>query len=445
VDGGSLGDRIGGLMGRARDDLSTLLAFPSVADPRQFPVTGCRQAADFVARSFAGAGLPDVRILDTPDGHQAVFGQCPGPPDSPTVLLYSHYDVQPPLDDKAWASPPWELTERGGRWYGRGAADCKGNIVAQLTALRAIQGWLRVGVKVISEGSEEQSTGGLAALIRDQPSLLRADAVLVCDAGNVRVGQPTLVSSLRGVVHATVTVRALVSPVHSGNFGGPTPDPVIALIQMLASLHDEKGNTTIAGLRAVGRWEGPQYPARQYRSDAGILPGVDLVGAGTIADMLWASPALTVTGIDIPPVVGSTPAIQAEVRAKINLRLPHGTDAAEASRALAAQLRRAAPWNVEVDVTELSRSQPFHSPAGGPGYTRLAAAMRDAFGQEPVRAGLGGSMPTCQALAETYPEAEIVLLGVEEPRCLIHAPNESVDPSEIEKTALALALFLIGD
>jgi acetylornithine deacetylase/succinyl-diaminopimelate desuccinylase-like protein len=175
------------------------------------------------------------------------------------------------------------------------------------------------------------------------------------------------------------------------------------------------------------------------------LPGVGLAGSGTIADMLWASPALTVTGIDIPPVIGSTPAIQSQVRAKINLRLPHGTDAAEASRALAAQLRRVAPWNVEVDIAELSRSQPFRSPAGGPGYASLAAAMHDAFGRAPVRAGLGGSMPTCHALAETYPEAEIVLLGVEEPRCLIHAPNESVNPSEIEKTALALALFLTGD
>lgn len=432
-------------MARARDDLGTLVAFPSVADPRQFPAAGCRQAADFVARSFAGAALPDVRILDTPDGHQAVFGQCPGPPGSPTVLLYSHYDVQPHLDEKEWASPPWELTERGGRWFGRGAADCKGNIVAQLTALRAIQDRLRVGVKVISEGSEEQSTGGLAALIRDQPGLLRADVVLVCDAGNVRAGQPTLITGLRGVVHATVTVRALDGPVHSGNFGGPTPDPVVALIRMLASLHDVEGNTTIAGIDAVGEWDGPQYPAVRYRSDAGILPGVGLTGSGTIADMLWASPALTVTGIDIPPVVGSTPAIQAGVRAKINLRLPHGTDATEASCALAAQLRSAAPWNVEVDIAELSRSQPFRSPVGGLGYARLAAAMSDAFGQEAVQAGLGGSMPTCHALAETYPEAEIVLLGVEEPRCLIHAPNESVDPSEIEKTALALALFLTRD
>jgi acetylornithine deacetylase/succinyl-diaminopimelate desuccinylase-like protein len=169
---------------------------------------------------------------------------------------------------------------------------------------------------------------------------------------------------------------------------------------------------------------------------------VDVVGSGTVADMLWARPALTVIGIDFPPVIGSAPAIQRAVRAKLNLRVPFGIDVDRAWDALRAQLEAAAPWHVRVETECLSRSQPFRAPSNGPAYAALAEAMRDAFGRELTTAGQGGSIPTCHALRETFPEAEIMLIGVEEPQCLIHAPNESVDPAEIERMALALALFL---
>ncbi|HYU86603.1 MAG TPA: M20/M25/M40 family metallo-hydrolase, partial [Kribbellaceae bacterium] len=184
------------------------------------------------------------------------------------------------------------------------------------------------------------------------------------------------------------------------------------------------------------------YAEEQFRRDANVLPGVDLVGDGTVADMLWARLAMTVLGIDVPPVVGSAPAIQREVRAKLNLRVPFGVDVDEAWRALKAQLESAAPWHVQVEVECLSRSQPFRAPMNGPSYTALADAMGTVFGRELTTAGQGGSIPTCTAFRETFPDAEIMLVGVEEPRCLIHAPNESVDPGEIERTASALALFL---
>src|SRR6266508_1892102 len=228
----ALSEQVHNLMGQAREDLETLVSYRSVADARQFPAEECQKAATFVAERFAGVGIPDVRLLDTPDGSQAVFGHRPGPPGAPTVLFYSHYDVQPPLDESAWVTPIWQLTERDGRWYGRGASDCKGNIVAQLTALRALGDDLPVGIKVISEGAEEQSTGGLAQFVREHPDLLRADTIMVCDTGNAELGLPTVTTELRGVVHATVTVRALSSPMHSGTFGGPAPDPLNALIQM---------------------------------------------------------------------------------------------------------------------------------------------------------------------------------------------------------------------
>ena len=133
-----LREAINGLMGRARDDLAELVAFKSVADPKQFAPEECENAAQWVVDAFTEVGLQDVAMSPTPDGSSAVHGHAAGPDGTPTVLLYSHYDVQPPLGEDAWASPIWELTERDGRWYGRGAADCKGNIVMHLTALRAL-------------------------------------------------------------------------------------------------------------------------------------------------------------------------------------------------------------------------------------------------------------------------------------------------------------------
>jgi acetylornithine deacetylase/succinyl-diaminopimelate desuccinylase-like protein len=149
-------------MGRAKDDLAELVAFKSVADAKQYPPEECDKAAQWVIDAFSEVGLQNVTASPTPDGSKAVHGHAPGPEGSPTVLLYCHYDVQPPLGEEAWKSPVWELTERDGRWYGRGSADCKGNIVMHLTALRAlseVQGGFPCTVKLICEGSEEQGAG----------------------------------------------------------------------------------------------------------------------------------------------------------------------------------------------------------------------------------------------------------------------------------------------
>ena len=255
-------------MGRAKGDLAELVAFQSVADPKQYPPEECEKAAQWVVDAFTEVGLQDVTASPTPDGSKAVHGHAPGPDGTPTVLLYCHYDVQPPLGEDAWTSPVWELTERDGRWYGRGAADCKGNIVMHLTALRALKqvsGGFPCGVKLICEGSEEQGTGGLEAFVPPNADLLRADTILVVDTGNFAVGVPTLTTTLRGMTSVDVTVRALGSAMHSGMFGGPAPDPVVGLIQMLATLHDEHGNTTVDGLDATQTWTGVEYSAEQFR------------------------------------------------------------------------------------------------------------------------------------------------------------------------------------
>lgn len=435
--------RIDGLMDQARDELGELVRMRSVADPRQAPPEECDRAATWVRDKFAELGFTDARLEPTADGSKAVVGSRPGPdPAAPTVLLYAHYDVQPPLDEQAWRTPPYELIEADGRWYGRGTADCKGNIVMHLAALRALGDDVPVNLKLVVEGSEEQGTGGLEGFVVENADLLRADVILVCDTGNAAVGRPAATVSLRGMVNVVVTVEALRSELHSGMFGGAAPDALAALIAMLASLRDAAGNTTINGLDCTGHWEGEPYPPEQFRGDAGLLEGVGLLGDGSVSDMLWARPSVTVLGIDCPPVVGSAAAISPKAAARLNLRIPPGMAPEEAEKALVAHLHDATPWGVHVEVKVEATGSPFRARTDGPAYDAMREAMHEAYGVPMTTLGQGGSIPLCNVLADTYPEAEIVLMGVEEPLALIHAPNESVDPREIHDMALTEAVFL---
>ncbi|MDX3607551.1 MULTISPECIES: dipeptidase [Streptomyces] len=438
-------ETVASLMPRAREELAELVAFQSVADPAVFPRSECEGAANWVADALRAEGFTDVALLDTPDGTQSVYGHLPGPAGAPTVLLYAHYDVQPPLDESAWISPPFELTERDGRWYGRGAADCKGGFIMHLLALRALKadGGVPVSVKVIAEGSEEQGTGGLERYAEAHPELLRADTIVIGDTGNFRVGLPTVTATLRGMTMLRVQLDTLEGNLHSGQFGGAAPDALAAMIQLLASLRAEDGTTTVDGLTGDADWDGIQYPEAEFRQDAKVLDGVELIGTGTVADRIWARPAVTVIGIDCPPVVGATPSVQASARAQISLRVPPGHDAAEATKLLTAHLESRAPWGARVKVEQVGQGQPFRADMSSPAYTAMAEAMRDAYpGQEMQSSGMGGSIPLCNTLAALYPEAEILLIGLSEPEAQIHAVNESVSPEELERMSVAEALFL---
>ena len=434
--------RVRELMPQTRTELAEIVAFASVYDPAAEPPPDCAEMVEWLLRTFTELGVSDVAAHTTSDGSQAVTGTIPGPEGAPTVLLYFHHDVQPPLDPEAWESPAWTLTECDGRWYGRGAADCKGNIAVHLTALRALGGQIPLTIKIIGEGSEEQGSGGIEDFVPKHPELLEADAILILDSGNREVGKPTLTTSLRGIANVVVSVETLSSAMHSGMFGGAAPDALAALIAMLATLRDEAGNTTIAGLDSHQEWTGIDYPVDQFRGDATVLDGVDVVGSGSVAEMVWARPAATVLGIDAPPVVGSSASVVPAARARINLRVPPGMDPRGAQDALIEHLRSAAPWNVKVSFEREAIGSPFSGSTSGPAFSALCDSLEAAYGSETQLQGQGGSIPLCTVLQETFPDAEIMLFGVEEPRCLIHAPNESVDPSEIENMAIAEALFL---
>ena len=440
-----IAETIASLMPRAKAELTELVAFQSVADEAVAPRSECEAAANWVADALRTEGFQDVALLDTPDGSQSVYGLLPGPEGARTVLLYAHYDVQPKLDEAAWVSPPFELTERDGRWYGRGAADCKGGFIMHLLALRALKanGGVPVTVKVIVEGSEEQGTGGLEHYAEAHPELLTADAIVIGDTGNFRVGLPTVTATLRGMTMIRVQIDTLEGNLHSGQFGGAAPDALAALIRVLDSLRAPDGSTVIDGLPAQAQWDGLQYPQDEFRKDAKVLAGVSLTGNGTVADRIWARPAVTVIGIDCHPVAGATPSIPASARAQISLRVPPGQDAAEATKLLYAHIEKHTPWNARVSLEQVGQGQAFQADVTSPAYTSMADAMRVAYpGEEMQASGMGGSIPLCNTLAALYPEAEILLIGLSEPEAQIHAVNESVSPEELERLSVAEALFL---
>lgn len=397
-------ETVASLMPRAKAELTELVAFKSVADFDQFPRSESEGAARWVADALRAEGFEDVALLDTPDGTQSVYGYLPGPAGAKTVLLYAHYDVQPPLDEAAWHTPPFELTERDGRWYGRGAADCKGGLIMHLLALRALKadGGVPVHVKVIAEGSEEMGTGGLERYAEAHPDLLAADTIVIGDAGNFRVGLPTVTSTLRGMTLMRVQIDTLEGNLHSGQFGGAAPDALGALIRVLDSLRAEDGSTTVDGLTDESAWPGLQYDEAQFRKDAKVLDGVGLIGSGTVADRIWSRPAVTVLGIDCPPVVGATPSVQASARALISLRVPPGVDAAEATKLLQAHLETHTPWGARVRTEQIGQGQAFRADTSSPAYQAMADAMAVAYpGQEMQYAGQGGSIPLCNTLASS--------------------------------------------
>lgn len=428
---------------RIFDQLSQLVAFDSVLGHEGNP-----QAAQWVTDTFRAQGF-QVEQIPTPDGSHAVIGTLTVSPEAPTVLLYCHYDVVDAGDPKAWISSAFDLTERDGRWYGRGAADCKGNVVMHLAALRAVaaRGGASVNIRVVVEGSEEQGGAGLDSLLETRPELFTADVIFIADSGNVAVGVPSLTTHLRGAAQVTVTVHSLKEKVHSGMCGGAAPDAAAALIRILDTLKDEYGRTIIDGVRTDQVWEGQPYTAEAFIQDSTMLPGTHITGGphDKVADLVWARPAITVTGITTTPVAEATNAIAPTAQARLNLRVPAGMSAAETAQKLEEHLKRHAPWGVQVSTQVEETADGFATEVSAPALRTFAAALCAAYDvEEPAVVGSGGSIPLTLGLQRILPEADIALFGVEDSQAGIHSPNESVDPTEIERIAAAEAAFLLS-
>ncbi len=422
------------------EDLIRLVRIPSIAFDG-FDHSQVERSADAVADLLREAGMPDVRIVRA-GGQPAVIGRYPAPPGAPTVLLYAHHDVQPIGDPAQWQSDPFEAVERDGRLYGRGSADDKAGVMAHVAALRAFGDQLPVGLVIFVEGEEEFGSSSLEDLLRQHRDEIAADVVVIADSGNWEVGVPALTTSLRGLVNFHVEVRTLDHAVHSGMFGGAVPDALTCLARVLATLHDEDGEVAVPGL-VRGQASPLDYPQQRFRAEAGMLDGVQLIGSGRLVDRVWAKPSATVLGIDAPSCQEAPNALVPAARAKVSMRIAPGDDPAAVFAAAKEFLEAKPPWGAHVTVTLVEDGAPCVINSEGPVFEAFRDAFRTAWdGVQPVDIGIGGSIPFIATFQEMFPQAAILVIGVEDPDTRAHGPNESLHLGDFDRVCLAEALLL---
>lgn len=432
--------RVQSVLPGIRADLEDLVRIESVsADPAR--AAEVQRSAEAVKALFDAEGF-ESRIVSADGGAPAVIAHKPGPEGAPTVLLYAHHDVQPENDHADWDSPPFEPTERGDRLYARGAADDKAGIVAHLGAVRIFGDDLPVNVVMFVEGEEEVGSETLPALLAEHQEALRADVIVIADSGNWDIGVPALTTSLRGLVRMDIEVRTLTHAVHSGMWGGLVPDSLMALSRVLTSLHDDEGNVAIAGLHS-GPAADVEYPEDRLRAESGAAPGIEWIGSGSAVARLWTKPALSITGLDAPQVAGASNTLVPAARARLSLRIAPGDTTANAVARLTEHLEAHVPWGATLTCTVVDTGEATAIDATGPAYDAARAAFTEAWdGTEPIDMGVGGSIPFIAEFLEAFPEASVLVTGVEDPDTRAHGANEGLHLAEFERVVLAETLLL---
>jgi acetylornithine deacetylase/succinyl-diaminopimelate desuccinylase-like protein len=433
-------------MPRLKELLATLIRMESVSahgyDPG--PV---RRAGEAIVGMLDEAGFTNSRLLESSSGHPAVFAELPGPEGAPTVLLYAHYDVQPPGPIEEWKTGPFDPVERDGRLYGRGASDNKAGVVMHLGAAAAYGGKPPVGVQLFLEGEEEAGSEGLPEILEKYADLLKPDVIVIGDGGNWEVGTPAFISSLRGIVAVKLELRTLNSAVHSGQYGGVVPDALMALSRLLASLHDDDGNVAVPGILSEEIEDSPEVPEEMARAQSGAVDGLQLIGEGSIPSRLWTRPAVSVLALDAPPVAEAINQLVPVARAKVSMRIPPGQDTAAALDALKKHLEDNVPWGAELKFTYEESGDATVLGADNFAVEAWKEAFRGGYGTEAVEMGAGGSIPFISTFADLYPDAPILVVGASDPTSAYHAPNESQDLGDLERAVLseAIALRLLAE
>lgn len=424
--------------------LSELVAIPSVAWP-SFDPADVRASAEAVAALARELGL-EVDILtaaqpDGSEGYPAVVASVPAPDGAPTVLLYAHHDVQPPGRPEDWDTEPFTATRVGDRLYGRGAADDKAGIMVHLTALRLLADRLGVGVRLFIEGEEEAGSPSFRNFLDRYRDRLAADVIVVADSGNWAAGVPALTTSLRGMCAVEFEISTLDHAVHSGMYGGVVPDAMLAMTKVLTSLHDEFGSVAVAGLVSTPETD-IDYEEATVRADSGVLEGTELIGTGTLASRLWSQPSITVIGLDIPDVDVSSNTLQPSLRAKLSIRLAPGDTPENAVAAVTKHLEANLPFGATLTIGETEGGSPWQADLDDPVVSVAREALTQAWGTESTTMGLGGSIPFIADLLEVFPQASILVTGVEDPDARAHSANESLYLPDFRAAIVAEALLL---
>ena len=436
-------------LGRFRAELYDFLRIPSVSAKAEH-ARDTRDAASWLAGRLTAAGL-HAQVMETA-GHPIVLAEWRGAEGAPTVLVYGHYDVQPPEPLDEWTSPPFEPTERNGRIYARGSADDKGQLYMHVKALEAhlaTSGSLPVNVVVLAEGEEEVGSPNLVPFVEAHAERLACDHVLISDTEMFAEGLPSLLFSLRGLAYFEVHVKGARSDLHSGGFGGAVANPGNALAKIIASLHDADGRVAIRGFYDdVLEWDAETraqiaslpWSDDDYRSELGVTALTGEKGFGTL-ERLWIRPTCDVNGLLCGYTgEGAKTVLPNRAMAKVSFRLVPDQTPAKVRALFEAHVRRVTPPGVSVDIRELHGGRPWRARMEGKGFEAAGAALAQAFGTTPVLMGGGGSIPIVVEFEERL-HAKALLVGFSLPGSNLHAPDEWLPIESYEKGIGALALL----
>ncbi|MFQ5536099.1 MAG: dipeptidase [Gemmatimonadota bacterium] len=435
---------------RFRSEMYDFLRIPSVSAVSEHD-DDTRRAAEWLGDRLGDAGL-EVTIYDTP-GHPIVVGRWDGAgPDAPTVLIYGHYDVQPPEPLGEWISPPFEPTEREGRVYARGSADDKGQLYMHVKALEAhlaTSGKLPVNVIVLAEGEEEVGSSNLVPFVEAHADALACDYVVISDSNMFAEGMPSILFSLRGLAYVEIHVKGARSDLHSGQFGGTVANPGNALGKIIATFHDEHGRVAVPGFYDdVEEWDEETraqirslpFDDEEYRAELEVPELVGEEGWSTL-ERLWIRPTCDVNGILCGYTgEGAKTVLPNRAMAKVSFRLVPNQTPEKVYEQVRAHLEAVAPPGVTVEMVELHGGRPWKAKLDGKLVEAAGEALEEAFGVRPVLQGEGGSIPIVVDFEEKL-NASALLVGFALPGCNLHAPNEWFPLDAFDKGIHALVLL----
>ena len=438
------------------DALKQLVRIPSISFDN-FDQKFVMDSAEAVKAMFAEAGFTNIQFLLPPSGRPTVYAESLTSNDKPTILLYAHHDVQPPMREALWKSAPFEPEVRGDRLYGRGTADDKAGIITHIAAAQQVREMLGKNgpnLKFIIEGEEESGSAGFEEILAKHAELLKCDAVIVADLGNFAKGVPSITTTLRGMSAVNVTLRSTKTPLHSGSWSGPIPDPAQALCRMIANLTDERGNIAIPHFEdslvppteeELQSYRSLGYGEAKFREESGVLDKVSLtVPDEEILESLWRRPSIVVTTMEVGSRTNAGNVLQDCAYARIGIRLAPGMNADACTEMLVNFLRQNTPNGLEISIDVEDGANPFVTDIAHPFFKKMSDAMKEAYKTEPKFIGCGASIPGAELFRKTFGDIPILLTGLEDPECAAHGENESLYLPDFEAGIIAETLFFVS-